>query len=39
MGLSKAGSIGIPYIDTDIRLVDLEDGLEEVKPGEPGGSL
>jgi long-chain acyl-CoA synthetase len=36
MGLSKTGSIGIPYIDTDVRLVDLESGTEEVKPGEPG---
>jgi acyl-CoA synthetase (AMP-forming)/AMP-acid ligase II len=36
MGLSKTGSIGIPYIDMDVRLVDLESGTEEVKPGEPG---
>jgi long-chain acyl-CoA synthetase len=36
MGLSKTGSIGIPYIDTDVRLVDLENGTEDVKPGEPG---
>jgi len=36
MGLRKAGSIGIPHIDTDIRLVDLEDGVREVDPGEPG---
>ncbi len=36
MGLKKAGSIGIPLIDTDIRLVDLEEGSTEVAPGEPG---
>lgn len=39
MGLKKVGSIGIPFPDTDIRIVDVEHGLEEVKPGEPGELL
>lgn len=36
LGLSKAGSIGIPVIDTDVRLVSLEDEITEVPQGEPG---
>ena len=36
MGLSKAGSIGIPYIDTEVRLVEFGGGREEVKPGDEG---
>ena len=32
----KTGSIGVPTIDNDVRLVDLENGIEDVKPGEPG---
>ncbi len=39
MGLKKVGSIGVPFPDTDIRIVDVEQGLEEVKPGEPGELL
>jgi long-chain acyl-CoA synthetase len=39
MGMSKVGSIGIPYIDTDVRLVDPEEGVHEVGPGEPGELL
>ena len=35
-GLKKAGSIGIPFPDTDVRLVDVVDGKEEVPRGEPG---
>lgn len=35
-GLKKVGSIGIPHINVDIKLVDTEKGLEEVPPGEPG---
>jgi len=34
--LKKAGSIGIPFIDNDIRLVDLEEGIHDVPRGEPG---
>jgi long-chain acyl-CoA synthetase len=36
LGLKKAGSIGIPFPDTDVKLVDVEEGREEVPPGEPG---
>jgi long-chain acyl-CoA synthetase len=39
LGLKKAGSIGIPFPDTDIRLVDVEEGVEDVKKGEPGEIL
>ncbi|PKN69943.1 MAG: long-chain fatty acid--CoA ligase [Deltaproteobacteria bacterium HGW-Deltaproteobacteria-12] len=35
----KAGSIGCPHPDNDVRLVDVETGLEDVKPGEPGEIL
>jgi long-chain acyl-CoA synthetase len=36
LGLKKVGSIGIPFPDTDVKIVDVEEGREEVKPGEPG---
>ncbi len=36
MGLKKPGSIGVPFPDTDIRLVDPNDGVTQVKPGERG---
>jgi long-chain acyl-CoA synthetase len=36
LGMKKVGSIGIPFPDNDVRLVDIEDGVEEVPPGEPG---
>ena len=39
MGMKKVGGIGIPFPDTDIRIVDVEQGLEAVKPGEPGELL
>jgi long-chain acyl-CoA synthetase len=32
----KTGSIGVPSIDNDVRLVDLENGTVDVKPGDPG---
>jgi long-chain acyl-CoA synthetase len=35
-GIKKINSIGIPYPDNDVRLVDLENGLEDVPRGEPG---
>jgi long-chain acyl-CoA synthetase len=35
-GMRKAGSIGIPWPDTDVRLVDVEEGRQEVPRGEPG---
>lgn len=36
LGLKKTGSIGIPFPDTDLRLVDLQEGKEDVPQGEPG---
>ena len=36
MGLKKAGSIGIPFPDTDVRVVDLATGEEDVSQGQPG---
>ncbi|MGA3114133.1 MAG: AMP-binding protein [Syntrophobacteraceae bacterium] len=39
LGLKKVGSIGVPLPDTDIKLVDVENGVEEVKQGEPGELL
>jgi long-chain acyl-CoA synthetase len=36
---NKAGSIGVPVPDNDIRLVDVDKGVEDVKPGEPGEIL
>jgi long-chain acyl-CoA synthetase len=35
----RTGAIGVPIMDNDVRLVDLENGVEEVKPGEPGEIL
>lgn len=34
--LNKAGAIGVPIMDVDLRLVNIENGVEDVKPGEPG---
>lgn len=39
LGLKKTGSIGIPFPDTDVRLVDVENGVNDVKKGEPGEIL
>ncbi len=36
LGLKKVGSIGIPFPDTDVRLVDVQDGKEDVPKGQPG---
>jgi long-chain acyl-CoA synthetase len=35
-GLRKPGTIGIPIPDTDSRTVDVDDGVTETPPGEPG---
>ena len=35
----KVGSIGTPYPDNEVRLVDIETGKKDVKPGEPGEIL
>ena len=36
LGLKKVGSIGIPFPNTDVRLVDLKEGKEKVPQGQPG---
>ena len=36
LGMKKVGSIGVPFPDTDVRLVDVDNGDEVVKKGEPG---
>jgi long-chain acyl-CoA synthetase len=35
----RVGSIGLPLPDTRVRVVDLETGLRDVGPGEPGEML
>jgi long-chain acyl-CoA synthetase len=36
LGLKKTGSIGIPFPDMDVRIVDIESGSKDVPRGEPG---
>jgi len=36
LGLKKVGSIGIPFPDNDVRLVDVDKGETDVPDGEPG---
>jgi long-chain acyl-CoA synthetase len=36
IGFGKVGSIGIPMPDNDVRLVDVDNGVEDVKQGDPG---
>jgi long-chain acyl-CoA synthetase len=36
LGMKKVGSIGVPFPDNDVRLVDIENGIEDVKQGERG---
>jgi len=36
LGLKKVGSIGVPFPDNDVRLVDIDGGTRDVGPGEPG---
>lgn len=36
LGLKKVGSIGIPFPDNDVRLVDLQEGENDVPQGQPG---
>ncbi|HPT69803.1 MAG TPA: AMP-binding protein [Syntrophomonas sp.] len=38
-GLRKPGSIGIPWPDTEIRIVDLETGEKDVPIDETGEML
>jgi len=35
-GLNKPGSIGLPFPDTDAKIVDVETGEKEMPIGEPG---
>ncbi len=35
-GKTKPGSIGVPFPDTEVRIVDLETGEREMPPGEEG---
>jgi long-chain acyl-CoA synthetase len=35
-GNHKPGSIGLPYPDTDVRIVDLETGIEDMPVGKEG---
>ena len=35
-GSRKVGSIGLPWPDTDARIVDLETGVKNLQPGEVG---
>ncbi|MFX1341890.1 MAG: long-chain fatty acid--CoA ligase [Promethearchaeota archaeon] len=32
----RPGTVGIPIIDTDVKIVDIETGETELQPGEPG---
>ena len=36
IGVRKPGSIGVPYPDTDCKIVDLDTGERELPPGEMG---
>jgi long-chain acyl-CoA synthetase len=36
LGLKKVGSIGIPFPENDVRLVDIETGEKDVPQGQPG---
>jgi long-chain acyl-CoA synthetase len=36
MGVNKTGSIGMPFPDVDAKIIDLEDGVTEMKIGEIG---
>ncbi len=38
-GRRKPGSIGLPIPDTECRIVDMEDGVTDVSPGESGELL
>ena len=35
----RQGAIGVPIMENDVRLVDIENGVEDVKPGDPGEIL
>ncbi len=35
-GIKKTGSVGIPVQGVEIKIVDVQNGIKEVAPGEPG---
>jgi long-chain acyl-CoA synthetase len=35
----RTGAIGVPIMENDVRLVDVENGMQDVKPGQPGEIL
>ncbi len=35
----RTGAIGVPIMENDVRLVDIENSKEDVKPGDPGEIL
>ncbi len=35
-GMQKIGSVGVPFPDTEARIVDLDTGEKDLAPGEPG---
>jgi len=39
LGLQKVGSVGVPFPDADVRIVDVETGTREMDVGEPGELL
>ncbi|MFP3881862.1 MAG: long-chain-fatty-acid--CoA ligase [Actinomycetota bacterium] len=39
VGTRKSGSVGLPFPDTDCRLVELDDPTKEVDQGQPGELL
>jgi long-chain acyl-CoA synthetase len=36
LGMKKSGTVGIPFMDVDVRIVDPNEGKEDVPKGEPG---
>jgi len=38
-GLRKYGSVGVPIVGTDAKIVDAESGAQELPPGQPGELL
>ena len=36
VGMKKPGTVGIPYMDVGVRIVDPDEGKEDVQKGEPG---
>jgi len=36
VGMKKPGTVGVPFMDVDVRVVDPDEGKEDVPKGEPG---